>query len=91
VRPYLKKPFTKIGVVEWLQVYALSSSPSTAKKKKKKSCFPRSILEASTTLKKCGNAHALSSPRWPGFNKGFTEYRKDFKTGVTAYQYGTHI
>jgi hypothetical protein len=35
VRPYLKKPFTKIGLVEWLKVKALSSSPSTAKKKKK--------------------------------------------------------
>jgi hypothetical protein len=36
MRPYLKKPFTKIGLVEWLKVKALSSSPSTAKKKKKK-------------------------------------------------------
>jgi hypothetical protein len=34
MRPYLKKqPFTKIGLVEWLKVKALSSSPSTAKKK----------------------------------------------------------
>jgi hypothetical protein len=31
VRPYLKKPFTKIGLVEWLKAKALSSSPSTAK------------------------------------------------------------
>jgi hypothetical protein len=31
VKPY----FTKIGLVEWLRVKALSSSPSTAKKKKK--------------------------------------------------------
>jgi hypothetical protein len=31
-RPYLKKPFTKIGLVEWLKVKALSSSPSTTKK-----------------------------------------------------------
>jgi hypothetical protein len=36
VRLYLGKPFTKIGVVEWLKVKALSSSPSTTKKKKKK-------------------------------------------------------
>jgi hypothetical protein len=36
VRPHLKKPFTKIGLVEWLKVKALSSNPSTAKKKKKK-------------------------------------------------------
>jgi hypothetical protein len=28
VRPYLKKPFTKIGLVEWLKVKALSSSSS---------------------------------------------------------------
>jgi hypothetical protein len=30
-RPYLEKPFTKIGLVEWLKVKALSSNPSTAK------------------------------------------------------------
>jgi hypothetical protein len=34
MRPYLKKPFTKIGLVEWLKVKALSSNPSTAKKKR---------------------------------------------------------
>jgi hypothetical protein len=33
-RPYFKKLFTKI--VEWLKIKALSSNPSTAKKKKKK-------------------------------------------------------
>jgi hypothetical protein len=33
-RPYPEKPFTKMGLVEWLKVRALSSSPSTAKKKK---------------------------------------------------------
>jgi hypothetical protein len=32
MRPYLEKPSTKIGLVEWLKVKALSSSPSTAKK-----------------------------------------------------------
>jgi hypothetical protein len=31
-RPYLEKSFTKIGLVEWLKVKALSSSPSTANK-----------------------------------------------------------
>jgi ribosomal protein S21 len=36
LRHYLKKPSQKIGLVEWLKVKALSSSPSTAKKKKKK-------------------------------------------------------
>jgi hypothetical protein len=35
-RPYLEKPFTKIGLVESLKVKALSSSPSASKKKKKK-------------------------------------------------------
>jgi hypothetical protein len=34
-RPYLEKPFRKIGLVEWLKLKALSSSPRTAKKKKK--------------------------------------------------------
>jgi hypothetical protein len=34
VRPYLKKSFTKIGLVEWLKVKALSSNPSTTKTKK---------------------------------------------------------
>jgi hypothetical protein len=35
MRPYLKKSFTKTGLVEWLKVKALSLSPSPAKKKKK--------------------------------------------------------
>jgi hypothetical protein len=35
VRPYLEKPFTKIGLVEWLKVKAPSSSPSITKRKKK--------------------------------------------------------
>jgi hypothetical protein len=35
VRPFLGKPFTKIGVVEWLKVKALSSAPVLKKKKKK--------------------------------------------------------
>jgi hypothetical protein len=30
-----KKPITKIGLVEWLKVNALSSSPGISKKKKK--------------------------------------------------------
>jgi hypothetical protein len=32
-RTYLKKTFMKIGLVEWLKVKALNSSPSTARKK----------------------------------------------------------
>jgi hypothetical protein len=31
VRPYLEKPFTKVGLVEWLKMKALSSSPGIAK------------------------------------------------------------
>jgi ribosomal protein S21 len=36
LRPYLRKTHhkEKKGLVEWLKVYTLSSSPSTAKKKK---------------------------------------------------------
>jgi hypothetical protein len=36
LRPYLEKPFTKIGLVEWLKVKALSSNSNTEKKKKQK-------------------------------------------------------
>jgi hypothetical protein len=36
MRPYLKKSFSKIGLVEWLKVKALSSNPSNAKRKEKK-------------------------------------------------------
>jgi hypothetical protein len=32
VRPYLEKPFTKIGLVELLKVKALSANPGTANK-----------------------------------------------------------
>jgi hypothetical protein len=34
MRPYLKKTHYKKGLVEWFKVKALSSNPSTAKKKK---------------------------------------------------------
>jgi hypothetical protein len=36
MRHYLEKPFTKIGLLEWLKVKTLTSSPSTTKKKKRK-------------------------------------------------------
>jgi hypothetical protein len=36
MRPYLEQPFIKIGVVESLKAKALSSRPSTAKKKKER-------------------------------------------------------
>jgi hypothetical protein len=32
-RTYLEKPLTKIGLVDWLKVKALSSSPSISKQK----------------------------------------------------------
>jgi hypothetical protein len=35
MRPYLQKTHHKKGLVEWLKVKALSSSPSIAKKEKK--------------------------------------------------------
>jgi hypothetical protein len=35
VKPYLKNTSTKKGMVEWLKVYALSSSPSTAKNRER--------------------------------------------------------
>jgi hypothetical protein len=49
-RPYLKTHFTKIGLVEWFKVKALSSSPSAAKEKNglpsgdvvQRSCLPGS-------------------------------------------------
>jgi hypothetical protein len=34
-----EKPFTKIGLVEWLKVNALSSNPSTANKKQNKTSW----------------------------------------------------
>jgi hypothetical protein len=40
MRCYLEKPFTKIGLVEWFKVKALSSNPSTSKKKKQKKPVP---------------------------------------------------
>jgi hypothetical protein len=39
-RSYLEKPFTKIGLVEWLKVKALSSSPSTAKQQQQQKKTP---------------------------------------------------
>jgi hypothetical protein len=35
VRPHLEKPFTKIGLVEWLKVKAPRSSPRIKKKNPK--------------------------------------------------------
>jgi hypothetical protein len=48
-RPYLEKPFTKIRLVKWLKVKALSSNPNTTKKKKKETCgFHRVDLSSRT-------------------------------------------
>jgi hypothetical protein len=44
VRPYLKKPFTKIGLAEWLKVKALSLNPSTTEKKKDASFNTQQII-----------------------------------------------
>jgi hypothetical protein len=42
--PLSKIPITKIGLVEWLKVKALSSSPSTAKKERKKERKRNSVI-----------------------------------------------
>jgi hypothetical protein len=53
----LKKPFTKIGLVAWLKVKALSSNPSTAKKKKRERDLEYSgtqtLYDASTRRSGC--------------------------------------
>jgi hypothetical protein len=41
VRPYLKNTQRRKGLVEWLKVKALSSNPSTAKKRKKEKKIDR--------------------------------------------------
>jgi hypothetical protein len=40
MRPYFKKPFTKIGLGEWVKVKALSSSPTTENKTAKLQMWP---------------------------------------------------
>jgi hypothetical protein len=42
---YLEKLFTKIGLVEWLKVNALSLRPSTEKKKSKKSMWGEGVAQ----------------------------------------------
>jgi hypothetical protein len=44
VRSYLEKSFTKIGLVEWFKMKTLSSSSSTAKKKKQRCMFMKKGL-----------------------------------------------
>jgi hypothetical protein len=43
--PTSEKQITKIGLVEWLKVKALSSNSSTAKKKKKKTQHNKELAE----------------------------------------------
>jgi hypothetical protein len=45
LRPYLEKSLHKEGLVEWLKVKALSSNPSTAKKKRRDRPATRSHRE----------------------------------------------
>jgi hypothetical protein len=52
VRPYLEKPFTKTGLVEWLKVKALSSSPSTEKKSRVLVCEALSSVPSTGEKKK---------------------------------------
>jgi hypothetical protein len=42
--PISKKPFTKIGLLEWLKMKSLNSSPSTTKRKKKKMERKKKVL-----------------------------------------------
>jgi hypothetical protein len=55
VRSYLEKFFTKIGPVEWLKVKALSSNPSTAKKKRHRNQGREKVQPAA--LKKKNRIH----------------------------------
>jgi hypothetical protein len=43
IRLYLKKPSIKIGLVEWLKMKALSSSPSTSNNNNKTLDFSREL------------------------------------------------
>jgi hypothetical protein len=63
MKPYLKKPFTKIGLVEWLKVKTLSSSPSTANKTNKEhlmSCVLVLLLRAGWRVR----SEASGYPTW---------------------------
>jgi hypothetical protein len=69
-RPYLEKPFTKIGLVEWLKVKALSSSPSIVKKKKKKKRHDMKIeqpffFETGSHFVAQNSVELAISPAWP--------------------------
>jgi hypothetical protein len=51
MRPHLEKPFTKIGLVEWLKVKALSSSPSTKKRKQKQMLYGSTYIAGVAKLR----------------------------------------
>jgi hypothetical protein len=51
--PISKKPFTKIGLVEWLKGKALSSSPSTGKKKEINTYIIKIIHDSSIYMCVC--------------------------------------
>jgi hypothetical protein len=54
MRPYLKNTHHKKGLVEWLKVKALSSNPSTSRKKKeikKKLKIPARVFRSSVYVK----------------------------------------
>jgi hypothetical protein len=46
---HILKNFTKIGLVEWLKVKALSSNPSTAKQTNKKQRAQKGLGHGSST------------------------------------------
>jgi hypothetical protein len=55
-RPYLEKTHHQKGMLEWLKVYALSSNPSTGKKKKLSvvacACYPSYTKSVNTRIRK---------------------------------------
>jgi hypothetical protein len=62
MRSYLKKPYhEKIGLVKWLKVKALSSSPSTTKNNNNNNCTERKMLK-SVKEKKKRNEHCSPRP-----------------------------
>jgi hypothetical protein len=73
-RHYLKKPFTKIGLVEWFKVKALSSSPSTEKKKKNSIFVPNSCFFCFVFIRHLGSANLLFSSYLENFWSLFLQF-----------------
>jgi hypothetical protein len=59
--PISKKPFTKIGLVEWLKMKALSSSPTTAKTNKQTKP-PKKTQKRADGVLKWYSKHARHEP-----------------------------